>query len=206
MSSNETDTPADPALRQAEAARDAVIRAMGDYVDRLAALSRAARNDLDADLQAAGRLITRNTHRQLAANLTLVRRMMEARSLPALLQLQQEFLQRQAQWAVRDWERMSAQALALLQEGRQAAALERPEPQDSESPDSTPPSLEPPGPDLPGSDLPGSDLPGSEPPDSESRDSESPDSESPDSESLLPPVEAPAAGPPAADPDRPGSS
>lgn len=206
MSSNETDTPADPALRQAEAARDAVIRAMGDYVDRLAALSRAARNDLDADLQAAGRLITRNTHRQLAANLTLVRRMMEARSLPALLQLQQEFLQRQAQWAVRDWERMSAQALALLQEGRQAAALERPEPQDFESPDSTPPSLEPPGSDLPGSDLPGSDLPGSEPPGSESRDSESPDSASPDSESLLPPVEAPAADPPAADPDRPGSS
>ena len=190
MSSNETDTPADPALRQAEAARDAVIRAMGDYVDRLAALSRAARNDLDADLQAAGRLITRNTHRQFAANLTLVRRMMEARSLPALLQLQQEFLQRQAQWAVRDWERMSAQALALLQEGRQAA-LERPEPQDSEPPDSNPPSLEPPGPDLPGSDFPAS---------------EPPDSESPDSESLLPPVEAPAAGPPAADAHRPGSS
>lgn len=127
MSSNETDTPRDPALERAEAARDAVAQAIEDHLDRLAAVSGTSRADLDADLRAAGRLMARNTHRQLAANLTLVRRMMEARSLSAMLQVQQDFLHRQAEWAMRDWERMSAQARALLEEGRQGARA-RPEP------------------------------------------------------------------------------
>ncbi|KQU21059.1 hypothetical protein ASG63_05385 [Methylobacterium sp. Leaf94] len=141
MSSNEPETtpdsrpapgPAletDPALRRAEAARDAVTEALEDHLDRLATLGRAARTDLDADLQAAGRLVARTTHRQLAANLALVEGLMAARTLSAMLQLQQDFLRRQMDWALGDWERMRAQALDLLKEGRQGA----------EEPDAGPP-------------------------------------------------------------------
>ncbi len=132
MSSNEPETtpdpspapepdaiPApDPALRRAEAARDAVTEALEDHLDRLATLGRTARTDLDADLQAAGRLVARTTHRQLAANLALVEGLMAARSLPAMLQLQQDFLRRQMDWVLGDWERMRAQTLDLLQAGR----------------------------------------------------------------------------------------
>ncbi|KQO67745.1 phasin family protein [Methylobacterium sp. Leaf89] len=144
MSSNEPETtpdsrpepgPApetDPALRRAEAARDAVTEALEDHLDRLAALGRTARTDLDADLQAAGRLVARTTHRQLAANLALVEGLMSARTLSAMLQLQQDFLRRQMDWALGDWERMRAQALDLLKEGRQGA----------EEPDAGPPGAD----------------------------------------------------------------
>jgi hypothetical protein len=47
--------------------------------------------------------------------------MMAARTLPALLQVQQDFLRRQMDWAVRDWDLARAQALDLLAEGRRAA-------------------------------------------------------------------------------------
>jgi hypothetical protein len=117
----DSDLDADPALRRAEAARDAVAEALDDHLERLAALGRTAGSDLDADLQAAGRLVARTTQRQLAANLALVQDMMAARTLPALLQVQQAFLRRQMDWAVRDWDLARAQALDLLAEGRRAA-------------------------------------------------------------------------------------
>ena len=150
MSSNETDTPRNPALERAEAARDAVAQAIEDHLDRLAAVNGTSRADLDADLRAAGRLMARNTHRQLAANLTLVRRMMEARSLSAMLQVQQDFLHRQAEWAMRDWERMSTQVRALLEEGRRGAG---PEPAEPEVPPSEEPEV---GPPVSGTDRPDS--------------------------------------------------
>ncbi|MCJ2045888.1 hypothetical protein MKK58_15300 [Methylobacterium sp. J-078] len=119
MSSNEPES--DPALRRAEAARDAVAEAIENYLDRLATVGRSARADVDADLLAARRLMARNTHRQLAANLTLVQGLMEARTLPAMLKLQQDFLRRQMDWAMRDWDLARAQTLDLLAEGRRAA-------------------------------------------------------------------------------------
>lgn len=125
MSSNEPET--DPALRRAEAARDAVAEAIEATLERLAAVSRTARADVDADLLAARRLMARNTRRQLAANLTLVQGLMEARTLPAMLKLQQDFLRRQMDWAMRDWDLARTQTLALLAEGR-GTAEDEPEP------------------------------------------------------------------------------
>jgi hypothetical protein len=125
MSSNEPES--DPALRRAEAARDAVAEAIEATLERLAAVSRTARADVDADLLAARRLMARNTRRQLAANLTLVQGLMEARTLPAMLKLQQDFLRRQMDWAMRDWDLARTQTLALLAEGR-GTAEDEPEP------------------------------------------------------------------------------
>ncbi|MCJ2034795.1 hypothetical protein [Methylobacterium sp. J-068] len=121
MSTNESEPPHDPVPQRTEAARDGVAEVIEDFFERLVAASRTARTDVDADLRAAGRLMARNTQRQLTANLTLVKGLMEARSIPAMLQRQQDFMQRQAEWAVRDWERMSTQALDLLEEGERVA-------------------------------------------------------------------------------------
>ncbi|GJD73179.1 hypothetical protein [Methylobacterium goesingense] len=129
MSSNEPES--DPALRRAEAARDAVAEAIEATLERLAAVGRSARADVDADLLAARRLMARNTRRQLAANLTLVQGLMEARTLPAMLKLQQDFLRRQMDWAMRDWDLARTQTLALLAEGRGPA---------EDGPDPVPPS------------------------------------------------------------------
>lgn len=120
MPSNDTDTPGDPALQRAKAARDAVAAALEGYFERLAAMTQASRTEMDADLRAAGRLMARNTRRQLAANLTLARRLMEARSLPTVLALQRDFLRRQADWALRDSERMGSLARDLMKEGQRA--------------------------------------------------------------------------------------
>jgi hypothetical protein len=121
MASNETDPPRDSALQRAEAAGDAVAEALERYLDRLVTASGTARTELDANLRAAGRLMARHTHRQLAANLGLMQGLMAARGIPAMLQLQQDFLRRQAEWAIRDWERAGAQALDLLDEARRTA-------------------------------------------------------------------------------------
>jgi hypothetical protein len=105
MASNETDPPRDSALQRAEAAGDAVAEALERYLDRLVTASGTARTELDADLRAADRLMAGHTHRQLAASLGLMQGLMAARGIPAMLQLQQDFLRRQAEWAIRDWER-----------------------------------------------------------------------------------------------------
>lgn len=155
MSSNDTDTPRDPAPLRAEAARDAVAAALERYVERLTAITSASRTGMDADLRTAARLMARNTRRQLAANLTLARRLMEARSLQAVLDLQRDFLRRQAEWAMRDWERIGAQTLDLMEEGRRAArgipdgvgpaepALTEPAPETACTPDPIPPAAAP---------------------------------------------------------------
>ncbi|KQP38474.1 hypothetical protein ASF49_05645 [Methylobacterium sp. Leaf104] len=146
MSSNEP--ASDPALRRAEAARDAVTEAVESTLDRLATMRRAARADVDADLQAAGRLMARNIHRQIAANLTLVHGLMSARSLPAMLRLQQDYLHRQMSWARRDWDLARAQVLDLLAEGRRAAAG-GPDPAPPAAGPPEPPEPEPPEPESP---------------------------------------------------------
>lgn len=135
----------DPALRRAEAARDAVAEAVAGTLDRLATVERTAGADVAADLRAAGRLMARHTQRQLAANLTLVQGLMAARSLPAMLQLQQDFLRRQMDWALRDWDLARAQALDLLAEGRRAAGGEPdPAPPSAVEPEAGPPEAGPP--------------------------------------------------------------
>ena len=91
--------------------------------------------------------MARHTQRQLAANLTLVQGLMAARSLPAMLQLQQDFLRRQMDWALRDWDLARAQALDLLAEGRRAAGGEPdPAPPSAVEPEAGPPETPPPDP------------------------------------------------------------
>jgi hypothetical protein len=153
MSSNDADTARDPALLRAEAARDAVAEAIEGHLDRLVAVSRASHADIEADLRDAGRLMARHTHRQLAANLTLMQQLMEARGVPAMVQVQKDFLLRQAEWLIHDWERAGAQALGILDAMRRAARGEPepadpdPAPPDGDHPETHPRDTDPPAPD-----------------------------------------------------------